>query len=480
MLNSKSYFYYSLGFIFTISLVHVLLSQQIGFGVDEAHYALYGLKPDLSYFDHPPLMGWFVALLNVVTEINELSLRAMTTLFMALNSLLLYVLARRVLPNQANSGFVSVVLFNLGIMVQLVGWGIVPDVFLMNIFLLLALLIPSLNSKPSMTSWLALGCLMGLSALSKYTAIAAPIALSIYALKKGYLIVWLKQPGLWLAILLTLVVISPVLIWNAQHDWASFIYQIDHGSGGAWSVSNLLKTLISHILLYSPLLVLTGFLGLFLSSSENDTEQFVRIMFYCYLGMVFWAAGHGALLPHWGIVAYLFLAPIAAKHIDFFTQNRLKKLIGGFLAVVSLMLFFSIFLLLAFRPVDHDVHKAYYDVLGWKQAGLDAQELAHKHEVDQILVDNWTHASRIAWYSSFEPVRVIGSKPSQYDVWYGRPLENKLSLLVLPTSLDGEFDLPESFFNKFDCSLIKEAPFILKNEQIVSFRYYLCSSLQVN
>lgn len=480
MFNSKSYFYYSLAFIFAISLAHLLLSQKIGFGVDEAHYALYGLKPALSYFDHPPLMGWFVVLLNIVTEINEFSLRAMTTLFMALNSLLLYVLARRVLPNQANSGFISVVLFNLGIMVQLLGWGIVPDVFLMSFFLLLALLIPSLNSKPSMSSWLALGCLMGLSALSKYTAIAAPIALSVYAFKKGYLMSWLKQPGLWLAIILTLVVISPILIWNAQHDWASFIYQIDHGGGGAWSVSNLLKTLISHILLYSPLLAVTGILGLFLSSYENDTEHFVRIMFYCYLGMVFWAAAHGSLLPHWGVVAYLFLAPIAAKHIDFFTQSTLKKVAGGFLAVVSLMLFAALFLLLSIRPVGYDIHKAYYDVLGWKQAGIDAQELVNKYEVEQILVDNWTHASRIAWYSSFEPVRVIGEKPSQYDVWYGRPLINKRGLLVLPTSLDGKFDIPKQWFSKFDCSLVKEAPFVFKNKQILAFRYYLCHPLLVN
>ena len=34
------------------------LGAAMGLSVDEAHYALYALHPALSYFDHPPLVGW--------------------------------------------------------------------------------------------------------------------------------------------------------------------------------------------------------------------------------------------------------------------------------------------------------------------------------------------------------------------------------------------------------------------------------------
>jgi dolichol-phosphate mannosyltransferase len=36
---------------------------------------------------------------------------------------------------------------------------------------------------------------------------------------------WLRRIEPWLALLLGIVVFSPVLVWNAQHQWASFIFQ---------------------------------------------------------------------------------------------------------------------------------------------------------------------------------------------------------------------------------------------------------------
>ena len=39
-------------------LVHFAMGALVGLSVDEAHYALYAAHPALSYFDHPPLVGW--------------------------------------------------------------------------------------------------------------------------------------------------------------------------------------------------------------------------------------------------------------------------------------------------------------------------------------------------------------------------------------------------------------------------------------
>ena len=38
--------------------LHFVLGAGMGLSVDEAHYLLYALHPALSYFDHPPLVGW--------------------------------------------------------------------------------------------------------------------------------------------------------------------------------------------------------------------------------------------------------------------------------------------------------------------------------------------------------------------------------------------------------------------------------------
>src|SRR3990167_7616837 len=38
--------------------LHAVLGALLGLSVDEAHYLLYAAHPALSYFDHPPLVGW--------------------------------------------------------------------------------------------------------------------------------------------------------------------------------------------------------------------------------------------------------------------------------------------------------------------------------------------------------------------------------------------------------------------------------------
>jgi hypothetical protein len=39
-------------------LAHLALAAVLSLSPDEAHYAVYGSRPDWSYFDHPPLVGW--------------------------------------------------------------------------------------------------------------------------------------------------------------------------------------------------------------------------------------------------------------------------------------------------------------------------------------------------------------------------------------------------------------------------------------
>lgn len=466
--------YYALALILVILVAHILLSTQFGFGVDEAHYALYGLNPALSYFDHPPLMGWLIALLHTVTELNEFSLRLLTSLFMSLTSALLYLLTRKIAPTSVYSGLLAVGLFNLGIMVQLLGWAMVPDVVLMPLFLLLALLIPYLNNTPTLKAWLALGVLMGLCGLSKYTAIVAPLAVLIFASQQGYLLSWLKQSGLWLALLVAMAMLTPVLIWNSEHHWISFIYQIDHGKGSGWQLHNLLKILASHLALYSPLLLVAGVIGLFCKQHQSPQEKFVRWVFYLYFFMVAWASGNGSLLPHWGVVAYLFLTPIASKNIGWFYTSKAKKVVLVGLAGLSGILWLSLYGLLIFRPVTHNLHSAYYDILGWQQAGQRVQKLVKQYQIKQVLVNNWTHASRINWYAKVSPVRVLGSSLSQYDIWYGKPTDITPSLLLSPRRMQGQYNAIQTLPDGLSCRQIDHTRFILKGKEINAFKYYLC------
>jgi 4-amino-4-deoxy-L-arabinose transferase-like glycosyltransferase len=73
--------------------------------------------------------------------------------------------------------------------------------------------------------WLAAGLFAGLALLSKFTAVMLAPAVLAFMLVPDWRRRWLVSPYPWLAALIAVVVFLPVLIWNEQHDWASFRFQ---------------------------------------------------------------------------------------------------------------------------------------------------------------------------------------------------------------------------------------------------------------
>ncbi|MFX6326646.1 glycosyltransferase family 39 protein, partial [Acinetobacter baumannii] len=73
--------------------------------------------------------------------------------------------------------------------------------------------------------WLAAGLFAGVSLLSKFTAIMFAPAVAAFLLVPDWRLRWLRSPYPYLAVLIAIAMFSPVLIWNAQYDWASFRFQ---------------------------------------------------------------------------------------------------------------------------------------------------------------------------------------------------------------------------------------------------------------
>jgi hypothetical protein len=151
------------------------------------------------------------------------------------------------------------VAFSLCPIPHLLGIGLLPDTLLM--FFTAATALQTLRmlddaevSRPQ--AWLLLGAVLGLAGLSKYTAVfvALPVLLCL---------LWahgwrrLLSPWPWLAVVLAAVLVLPVFVWNAQNDWLSFRYQLHHGGGSHWQLSQMGVFLLAQALLY-PLLIWGG------------------------------------------------------------------------------------------------------------------------------------------------------------------------------------------------------------------------------
>jgi len=251
------------------------------------------------------------------------------------------------------------VLFHLGVITQLLGWGMVPDVPLITWNLLLANLVMSLRQQFHWQLWMVFGVVVGLTGLTKYTAIAIPVSIAIWLLREKQFIQWLKQPGLWLSIVIAIIMILPVLLWNHWNQWISFDYQFNHGTEGTWKWSNVARMQLVQFATYSPLLFGLGiaFLlsriplpwtktaqkkrfqqGIILPpEKDNSGESYLLISALVNLAIVGWSSGNGELLPHWAAIGWLLLTPLAAHQLTLSWNSLSGKIwtsIAGGLSII--------------------------------------------------------------------------------------------------------------------------------------------------
>ncbi|MFO0599187.1 MAG: glycosyltransferase family 39 protein [Myxococcaceae bacterium] len=201
---------------------------------DEAYYLSWSTHPQLSYFDHPGLVAWGIALLGVRTS----------ALFFGLATLFgVHRLALRV-GADAEAALWATALFASTPAANLLGTIATPDAPLLCfwVWTLVALLGPEGWRRTVLT-----GALWGLAMLSKYNGIllGAPVLW----------VLWRRPLQVISVGLIALAVTSPTLIWNAQHDWEGFRFQFAHGLGGGGGWPTFLEFVGGQFGMAGPLLL---------------------------------------------------------------------------------------------------------------------------------------------------------------------------------------------------------------------------------
>lgn len=190
---------------------------------EEAYYWTYAQHPALSYYDHPPMVAWTIQLGTALFGDNELGVR-MATIILAMGGTILIFLISRIWFGRHTALWASI-LFNLLPIYVGAGWLAFPDGPLIFFWLLtLYFLSKSIQTRHT-AYWMLAGASFGFALLSKYTALLLAPSLLIFLLIAPSHRYWIFRVQPWIALLIGLIVFSPVIIWNAKHDWVSFLFQ---------------------------------------------------------------------------------------------------------------------------------------------------------------------------------------------------------------------------------------------------------------
>jgi 4-amino-4-deoxy-L-arabinose transferase-like glycosyltransferase len=213
--------------------LRLLWAGAIGPGNDEAYHYLYAVHPAWSYYDHPPMMA-AVAWLSIRLcggSATVFALRLGFVLLFAGSTLLMARLTRRHYGPWA--GVMAAAVLNLSAYhTAAVGAFALPDGPLLFFWLLTLDQISAALKRPeSFRPWLWVGVSWGCALLSKYHAVFLPAGAFLYMVASPSARSWLRRPGPYVAVLMGMIVFSPVLAWNASHGWSSFAFQAERATG---------------------------------------------------------------------------------------------------------------------------------------------------------------------------------------------------------------------------------------------------------
>ncbi len=223
--------YYSSATIRLLSvlvLLRLFMSMYLDLTPDEAYYWELSRRLDWSYYDHPPMVAYVIALFRLFLGETHLAIRLPSVMGSLACSWLLFQTAREFLGS-ARTGFFAVILFNLTPAGMALAFITTPDTPLAFFWCLgMYAFLKALNDEKDFW-WVVTGLCLGLGALSKYNMIffVPGVAITILAFKKYRHLVTTRR--YWLMVGLAALGTIPVLYWNHLNDWISLKFQFHHG-----------------------------------------------------------------------------------------------------------------------------------------------------------------------------------------------------------------------------------------------------------
>lgn len=395
---------------------------------EEAYHWNYARHLDWSYYDHPPMIAWLIALGRLVFGDTPLGVRLVPALFSAGTAALVARMARRL---YGDAGAVwSVILFMLSPILFIAsgtGFPDCPGVLFWALGLTLAW--RTLETGRG-AFWLATGATLGLGMLSKYTTAFLGLSILLFLVFSPGHRRWLAGPWPYLGALVALAVFGPVLYWNWTHGWVSFRMQsVDRfeqakGLNPLWAAKFLGQQWGGTLPLTIPLAALALRKGFRSGRWEERFLSWAAAPMIAFFFALSWTRGIHLM---WPMPAFLSLTVLMAGlvargegRIARFYGRARPWLIGGAATGLLAAGLHAAFFLPGLSPFP--------GLYGWDSVARRARELRTQLPSDGFYVGvgrKYTCASQLAFHlnapDEVHGKNLLGREGLQYGFW--SPLE---------------------------------------------------------
>jgi 4-amino-4-deoxy-L-arabinose transferase-like glycosyltransferase len=449
----------ALWWVILVSLViRIAFANSVGLGIDESYTAVTARQLHLSYFDHPPLAWWLAwAARNLFGSVDPLLLRLPFIFLFSVSTWLMFNLTAVLFG--ARAGLWAAAALCLSPVFGVVfGSCILPDGPLIAAMLATGLCLAKLFFDPGKRTtlyWLGAGLFGGLAMLSKYQSVFLFAGTFIFLLTVKGERRWLTRAEPYLGLAIAIAVFTPVLVWNAEHDWHSFHFQGARATFAAIRPSRALVVILGQAAYLAPWIWVPIVIATFnaLKRGPSDARAWLPICLglgpiCAFLLVSIWSADR--VLPHWAMPGYLMLFPLLGA-----AMARYEKRPAGTLWSRRWLYGATAFLVGAVVVVASEARLGWVErmvpavaakgslgraLLDWR--GLETA-LRDRGLLDRrglfVLMSRWQEAAKVAYaLDGTLPVLCISADPRQFNVLNDLPVHDGQDALILGSRLSRE------------------------------------------
>jgi 4-amino-4-deoxy-L-arabinose transferase-like glycosyltransferase len=299
--------------IAALSLLRLAAAALLPLSPDEAYYWLWSRHLAAGYFDHPPAIAFVIRSGTLLFGDTPLGLRFAPFILSLIASVFVWRSGAILLGDEV-SGARASLFFNLTLMISVETLAATPDAPAVATASAFLYAVAKLWQRDNGRWWRGVGVAGGLSLLSKYTGLFLGAGVLAWLLFSPKARRWFLSPWPWLGGLLALALFVPNLLWNASHDWVTFVFQLSRVTAGHLTFRFLLEFLGAQLLLTSPFIFVLAALGMAFASRERDSATFLLAALVFPSAVYFLVHSlHDRIQGNWPCFLYPALAVAAAE-----------------------------------------------------------------------------------------------------------------------------------------------------------------------
>jgi len=473
--------------IFVATLIRCIIAFATELGNDEVYYRLYADPLQWNYFDHPPMVGWLIRLFTFNLNIDTtFTIRLGAIICGGIATWLMYQCGKRL--SSAYAGFLAALLYTANIYGSIIaGTFILPDspqmvCWIGALYLLIKITESKLLTPKSVKDIVWFGIITGIGMLCKIHTVFLWFGLGLFVLI--YNRAWLQHWVLYVAAAITILFFVPVIVWNIQNDFITFLYhgkRVNVASGGL-NVEGMFTFIAGQILYCNPIVFFTILYALW-HRHFGIRQQQKKILLLVALPMIFLATAISLfkdLLPHWTGPAYASLMLLAASYfanqITVLHKKRLVPMAIKFAVGFILIIVTAGIPIINFLPgtlgKQQTIQKGdgdfTLDMYGWRKMAVTFDSIYYsthpknkKVATSLLIVNKWFPAAHIDFYVG-KPLGIrtvaIGSIEDIHQYYWlntqrGNLTDSTAIYLIVPSNYDWDINKIALLKNKTALSI---------------------------